>query len=93
MFLGIAMHILFVFSSSFYHISFNSRTAESLPLPSAPTPRPRIDFVLFMLSMVQADSYEAFRDSIKQLDEEYFLGRCGVVVTQGKRMLSLHVIN
>ncbi|CAG8579888.1 2304_t:CDS:2 [Paraglomus occultum] len=62
------------------------RTAESLPLPSISTPRPRIDFVLFMLSMVQADSYEVFRNSVKQLDEEYFLGRCGVVVTQVERI-------
>ncbi|CAG8488679.1 6589_t:CDS:2 [Paraglomus brasilianum] len=62
------------------------RTAESLPLPSASTPRPRIDFVLFMLSMTQADSFEVFKNSVKKLNEEYFLGRCAVVVTQGKRL-------
>ena len=64
---------------------FHSRTAESLPLPSASTPRPRIDFVLFMLSMTQADSFEVFKNSVKKLNEEYFLWRCAVVVTQGKR--------
>jgi len=89
--LGIAMQILLYLVQVFYHIFF-SRTAESLPLPSASTARPRIDFVLFMLSMVQADSYEVFRNSVKQLDEEYFLGKCSVVVTQGKRTLALHII-
>ncbi|CAG8483554.1 7866_t:CDS:2, partial [Paraglomus brasilianum] len=62
------------------------RTAESLPLPSASTPRPRIDFVLFMLSMTQADSFEALKKSVMKLNEEYFLGRCAVVATQGKRL-------
>ncbi|CAG8450774.1 8087_t:CDS:10 [Ambispora leptoticha] len=62
------------------------RTVESLPLPSSSTTdRPRIDYVIFMISMTQGIArFHQLKESMLRLHEEYFLGRCCVIVTEGK---------
>ncbi|CAG8440725.1 13595_t:CDS:10 [Ambispora gerdemannii] len=66
-------------------IKLSVRTVESLPLPSSSYDRPRIDYVIFMISMTQGiAAFHQLKESMLRLHEEYFLERCCVIVTEGK---------
>ena len=71
---------------------FFRRTAGTLPLPppkSASNPRPRIDFVVFMVDMTNRQSFHTVREAATQVDVEFFFGRSCLLATRGKHFPSL----
>ncbi|KAL8610834.1 hypothetical protein ACOMHN_056689 [Nucella lapillus] len=64
------------------HFSLQIHTTSSLPLPEEnAASRPRIDFICFVINMIDRDSIQVVERALSLVDVKYFLGRACLVVT------------
>ncbi|CAI9724580.1 Hypothetical predicted protein [Octopus vulgaris] len=58
------------------------RLTSNLPLEPTDPPRPRIDFICFVIDVTRKESLNCLQEAVKLIDAEYFLGKACLIVHQ-----------